>query len=299
MNFTASIVVGSLRDEVSLRWSQWAPTLGRIAVMLLLAAILATVVRKVIDRATLRVASNVPDDVELTDKEDSVRRAVARSSTVASVLKSLATWAIWTVAILVVLGEFNINLGPLLAGASVAGVALGFGSQSLVRDMLSGVFILLEDQYGVGDIVDAGPATGTVERVTLRSTRLRDVAGTVWHIPNGSITRVGNKSQNWARAVVDVVVSHEADLRHAQRVLDETANALAADPAWGAIRLAGEPEVEGVSSLRPDGITLRLVVDTEPKMQWKVERELRIRIKEAFDAEDIPLEVHHWSPPKP
>jgi small conductance mechanosensitive channel len=215
-------------------------------------------------------------------------RAAARAATIAYVLRGIASIAIYGVAALLVLGELGIELGPLLAGAGIAGIAVGFGAQSLVKDCISGMFMLVEDQFGVGDVIDAGDATGTVEAVSLRSTRLRDVNGTVWHIANGEIVRVGNKSQQWSRAVIDMPVALQADVRHAEEVLTRVANELTSDPAWTA-RVLEAPEVLGVESLGPDGIKLRVLVKTKPAEQWAVMRELRVRLKEAFDAEGIPM----------
>jgi hypothetical protein len=154
-------------------------------------ALVAVVLRWLAARAITRGVAG------MRRREIGSKRVDARASAVASVFSNLTTWTVVIIAVLLALGEVDVQLAPLLAGAGVAGVAIGFGAQSLVRDVLAGIFVLIEDQYGVGDIIDAGPATGTVERVTLRSTQLRDLAGTVWHIPNGTITRVGNKSQNW------------------------------------------------------------------------------------------------------
>jgi moderate conductance mechanosensitive channel len=165
-------------------------------------------------------------------------------------------------------------------------VAIGFGSQNLVRDFISGIFMLMEDQYGVGDVVDAGPATGTVEGVGLRTTRLRDVNGTLWHIPNGEIRRVGNRSQGWARALVDLEVAYSTDLDAATRTIERVAQELDADDRWAA-RLLEQPEVWGVEELGPDGIRVRLVAKTRPLEQWKVARELRARLKVAFDQAGI------------
>src|SRR6185369_98079 len=129
-------------------------------------------------------------------------------------------------AIFMILGEVGIDLGPLLAGAGIIGVAIGFGSQSLVKDFLSGIFILVEDQFGVGDTVDLGEAVGVVEVVSLRTTRLRSVDGTVWHVPNGEIRRVGNKSQHWSRALLDIQVAYTTDLERAQQVINDVAHAV-------------------------------------------------------------------------
>lgn len=215
-------------------------------------------------------------------------RAAARAETLGSVLRSVATFAIWVIAVVTILGELGINLGPLIAGAGVAGVALGFGAQSLVKDFLAGMFMLIEDQYGVGDIVDVGEASGTVEAVSLRTTKIRDVQGTMWHVPNGQIQRVGNMSQQWARALLDVSVAYGSDIEVAQRVIKETADSLWRDPDWSS-RILEEPDVWGVEALAADGVTIRLVVKTLPAAQFNVLRELRVRIKQALEAAGIEI----------
>lgn len=219
---------------------------------------------------------------------EAAARAGARAQTMSSVLSGLATATIYTIAFLTILGEFDISLGPLLATAGIAGVALGFGAQSMVKDFLAGFFMVVEDQFGVGDVIDVGEATGTVEKVTLRATRLRSVDGTVWHVPNGVIQRVGNQSQQWARALLDVSVAYGTDLRQAQDVIKATADSLYHDPAWSDFLLE-EPELWGVEMLAADSVDIRLVLKTQPGMQWKVMRELRIRLKEALDAAAIEI----------
>jgi small conductance mechanosensitive channel len=233
-----------------------------------------------------RVANVLPSGV--LDTGALSLRAAARAETLGLVLRSLASFAIWGIAFVTVLGQIGVKLGPLVAGAGVAGVAIGFGAQSLVKDFLAGIFILVEDQYGVGDIIDAGEATGTVEAVSLRTTKLRDVNGTVWHLPNGGILRVGNKSQQWARALLDIVVSYGSDLDLAQRVIKEVADELWRDPAWSG-QVLEEPEVWGVEDLGPAGITLRLVVKTQPARQFTVMRELRQRLTQALDAAGVEM----------
>jgi moderate conductance mechanosensitive channel len=213
-------------------------------------------------------------------------RSTQRVEALATVLRSVASFAIWTVAAFMVLGEFGINLGPLIAGAGIIGVALGFGSQSLVRDFLSGIFILVEDQYGVGDTVDLGEATGVVEVVSLRTTRVRSVDGTVWHVPNGTIARVGNKSQHWSRALLDVHVSYGTDIAHARGVIKGVADEVWRERSGWVIE---EPELWGVEDLGPHAVTIRLVIKTQPSRQWEVSRLVRERLKEAFDAEGIEI----------
>jgi small conductance mechanosensitive channel len=215
-------------------------------------------------------------------------RRVQRARTIGSVLKSVSTGVVAVVILLMVLAEFGINIGPLIAGAGVLGVALGFGSQTLVKDFLSGVFMIVEDQYGVGDVVDLGEASGSVEAVGLRVTRIRDVSGTVWYVRNGEILRVGNMSQGWARAVLDIGVAYGEDVGRVQDLLRDVAHRMTEDPEWGALVME-EPEVWGVEALSADSVVVRLVVKTVPLEQWKVARELRRRIKARFDREGVEI----------
>ena len=251
----------------------------RILLILVVAWTINRVVRRAIRRFSERIASG---------ESSGVQRAASRARTIGQVLRGVSSALIYGMAILLVLGELGINLGPLLAGAGIAGVAVGFGAQSLVKDFLSGIFMLLEDQYGVGDIVDLGEASGTVESVTLRSTKLRDVNGTVWHVPNGEVRRVGNKSQQWARALIDVSVAYDSDVAHAEQVIKQTADELFHDPKWAPMMLE-EPEVWGIERLGADGIDIRLVLKTQPSEQFVVMRELRRRLKDTLDAEGIEI----------
>lgn len=272
-------------------------TIGKIVLILLLAWIVSRLLSRAIDRFTIRVtnpsaASEALGKIRrragsmVVDATALSTRAAARAKTLAQVLRSVTTGVIWAIAAMTVLGELGIDLGPLIASAGIAGVALGFGAQSLVKDFLSGFFMLVEDQYGVGDIVDLGEASGTVEEVSLRVTRLRDVNGTVWHVPNGAITRVGNKSQQWARALLDVNVSYGTDVDLAQRLIKQTADELWHDPEWSEMVLE-EPEVWGVEQLALDAIHIRLVVKTKPAQQFTITRELRRRILRVFEENDI------------
>ena len=216
-------------------------------------------------------------------------RAKSRAETLGHVLRSVVVSLVWVLALMLVLGEVGVNLGPLIAGAGIGGVALGFGAQSIVKDFLTGIFMLVEDNYGVGDVVDLGYATGVVEEVSLRSTTLRDVKGTVWHVPNGEISRVGNFSQIWSRAIIDIEVAYDTDLRNAMSVIRSVADKFWEDPEWGGDELTECPDVWGVQALGSSGVILRLAVKTEPSKQWSVERELRLRIKEALDEAKIEI----------
>jgi small-conductance mechanosensitive channel len=213
-------------------------------------------------------------------------RRKQRVRALGSILRSIASITIFSIASVVILGDLGINLAPLLASAGVVGIAIGFGAQSMVRDYLAGIFMLVEDQYGVGDVITIGDATGTVENVTLRLTKLRDVSGIVWHIRNGAIEQVGNESQGWARAVIDFPVPYEADLAEIRSLLTDAAEVLWDDPVWRVVLLE-PPEVWGVQEISSDEVTMRIVAKTAPLRQWEVERELRARVKAALDAAAI------------
>jgi len=204
-----------------------------------------------------------------------------RTETIGSVLRSVTSIALFVIGTTMVLAELGFDLGPLIASAGVVGVALGFGAQNVVKDFLNGMFMILEDQYGVGDAIDTGEASGIVEAVGLRTTRLRSVDGTVWHIRNGEIIRIGNMSQGWSRALLDVSVAYDTDTDLATRTIKAVADSVWKDPVLGLLVLE-EPEVWGVENLGVDGIAIRLVVKTAPLEQWTVARELRKRIKGAF-----------------
>jgi small-conductance mechanosensitive channel len=213
-------------------------------------------------------------------------RRKQRVRALGAILRSVASITIFSIASVVILGDLGINLAPLLASAGVVGVAIGFGAQSMVRDYLAGIFMLVEDQYGVGDVVTIGDATGTVENVTLRVTRLRDVSGIVWHIRNGSIEQVGNESQGWARAVIDFPVPYEVDLAAIRSLLSDVAEELWDDPVWRVV-LLDPPEAWGAQEISSDKVTMRIVAKTAPLRQWEVERELRARVKAALAAAGI------------
>lgn len=215
-------------------------------------------------------------------------RARRRTETLGTVLKSIAALVIYTVASFMSLSEFGVNLGPLVAGAGIVGIAFGFGAQSLVKDFLSGIFMLIEDQFGVGDIIDVGSAAGVVEGVSLRTTQIRDVQGTLWHVPNGEIARVANKSQQWARAVLDIEVAYDTNINHAMAVIKEVADSVWQDALPNAT-IVEEPEIWGVENFGSDSIAIRLAVKVEPGEQWAASREIRRRLKETFD--EVGIEI--------
>lgn len=216
-----------------------------------------------------------------------VRRASGRRSqratALASVLSNAASVTIFTVAGVIILGDLGLNLAPVLASAGVLGIAIGFGAQNLVKDFLAGIFMLLEDQYGVGDYVDIGSVAGTVEAVSLRITRLRDVNGVVWHIRNGTIKRAGNETHGWARAVVDFPVPYQVPVAEARVSLERAAVSMWEEPAWHALML-DRPQVWGVQDVSSDTVLIRIAVRTVPQGKADVTRELRERLKDGLDA---------------
>jgi small conductance mechanosensitive channel len=309
-----SLICRAVLDWTDSRsWAELADLLFAKPLTIVLIILVALVVQRLVDRAvnrfvgtmmgeqqparrlkrrlrTTNLGQRLPASVLATGGYSI--RTEARATTLGVVLKSLAGFVIWTIAAITVLGELGINLGALVASAGIAGIALGFGAQSLVKDFLAGMFILIEDQYGVGDVLDAGemagtPVAGTVEAVSLRTTRLRDADGTVWHVPNGQILRVGNKSQQWARAVLDVVVGPSADLEQAQQVIKGAADGLWREEAWSR-RILGEPELVGIEAIAPEGVTIQVILQTLPDARLGVLRELRGRVKRALDEAGVP-----------
>jgi moderate conductance mechanosensitive channel len=287
--FTGSEWVASASD-----WLIAKPV--HILALLVFAGVLRWVVHRLIDRVMRRAGQgSIPGVVSRGLPRRNPRRSSAaaerrelRTATVGSLLKSITTGIIFGVVAIMVVDVVGLNVAPLIASAGVLGLAVGFGAQSLVTDFLSGVFMMLEDQYGVGDAVDVGDAVGDVEAVGLRVTRVRDIDGTVWYVRNGNIARVGNMSQNWARTVLDIRVGYDEDLDRVREILADESHKM-----WEEEKdnpdILEEPEVWGVQSLDPEAIAVRLVLKTAPMQQWAVARRLRERIKERFDREGIEM----------
>ncbi|RBQ17625.1 mechanosensitive ion channel family protein [Spongiactinospora rosea] len=268
-----------------------------IVLTLVAALLLRNLVRRLIMRATRRAALGViperlrqragaaADDASLLLNE----RRKQRADTLGSVLSHIANIVIIGTAVLMVLSQFGVQLAPLLTSVGILGVAVGFGAQELVKDFIAGMFMLLEDQYGVGDVIDAGPAVGTVEAVTLRVTRLRDVDGRVWYIRNGTITRIGNESQGWSRAFFDVPVAYDADIPAVREILTHVAAELWDDPDYRDRVIVEEPQVFGIEQISETAVVFRISAKTIPAGQAAIARELRMRVKAALDRESIPL----------
>ncbi|MRJ78149.1 mechanosensitive ion channel [Aeromicrobium sp. SMF47] len=276
-------------------WDWFVATPGAILLVIVVGLAFRWFVCRSIDRLVARAGKGaVPGVIAnsragefLADLKPAVhQRRQQRVETMGSLLKSVATGMIMAVVTISALAKLGINIAPIIASAGIVGVALGFGAQNLVKDFLSGIFMILEDQYGVGDTVDLGEASGTVEAVGLRVTRLRDVNGTVWYVRNGEILRVGNQSQNWARTVLDVTVSYEADLDKVQQILQDVATSTYEEPQFHDVIIEA-PEVWGVERFDKDGVVVRVVLKTAPAQQWLVARAMRRRIKAEFDRAGI------------
>jgi moderate conductance mechanosensitive channel len=284
----------------------------RIVVIILVSLVIRAVLKRVIDRAVRPVRGETPrllrpfkERLEGSSFLESAglmsERRSQRAATLGSVLKSAASATIFVVAFLLVLSELQINLAPFIAGTSIVGVALGFGAQNIVKDFLAGMFMLLEDQYGVGDVIDFEKASGTVEAVGLRSTRLRDVNGTVWYVRNGEVVRVGNKSQGFAQVVLDVPIDAWADVDKASAAMRAVSGEMAEDEDWAGVFL-NTPEVQGVEAMTREETVIRLVAKVRPLEQWRTARELRRRIRDRLERLDIDAHVPPASvtpPPAP
>ncbi|HLM66030.1 MAG TPA: mechanosensitive ion channel domain-containing protein [Longimicrobium sp.] len=232
-----------------------------------------------------------------SEKDGIVTAQEQRTRTLLSLLRSMGRVVIWVMTLFMVLGALGLQLGPLLAGAGVVGLAVSFGAQSLVKDVISGLFILMENQFGVGDVVRLEGVSGAVERMTLRVVVLRDVHGVVHIVPNGEIKKVSNLTRGWARVVLDVAVAYKEDPDTVMAVMLDEGRRLYEDPQWRPL-LLDEVQVPGIESFGEHGVTIRILAKTLPLKQWDVARELRRRLKLRFDHEKIdvpfPSQTMYW-----
>jgi moderate conductance mechanosensitive channel len=258
----------------------------RLTLRILLVLLIAVILRLSATRVIGRIMARTVVGHERADRPHVMfgERRRQRATALASILGNAASLTIFTVAGLIILGDLGLNLAPVLASAGVLGIAIGFGAQSLVQDFLAGIFILLEDQYGVGDVIEVSAVSGTVEAVSLRITRLRDVNGVVWHIRNGTIKQAGNETHGWARAVVDFPVPYGLTVAAARSALEHAATEMAAEPRWQAAIL-DRPEVWGVETISADTVLIRVAARTAPLARQAVAREMRERLKQALDIE--------------
>lgn len=288
----------SFWDQQPVQWLVGVPLriLITIVVALVTRWILVRIINRLVNRAALSarrerlgVSKRAARTTELTEIVMGDRRE-QRAEAVGQLLCSIVTFTIATIAIIIILTTLGVDLGPLLASAGLIGVILGFGAQTLIKDYISGIYLILEDQYGVGDVVDLGPAVGVVEEVSLRVTRVRDMSGVVWYVRNGEILRVANRSQGWTLSVVDVPVAYDEDIDRVRELIERLAEDMDDDPAYDDI-LLGKPAFEGVESVSGDAVFVRITAKSAPERQQAVAREIRERVKTVFDRAGVRVPV--------
>lgn len=265
-----------------------------IVAILIAAALIRWLLKSVIRRTVNQVVSgvkkkqNVEDTQELIASPLHAARVVQRTRTLGSVLNNIVTAAVVGVAIVMILDTLGVPVLGIIGAAGVLAAGLAFGAQNVVKDLLNGIFMVFEDQLGVGDVVDLGEVSGTVEEVGLRVTKVRSVDGTLWFVRNGEILRVGNLSQDWARVIIDLPAPYTADVAAIQEKLLQTATTMANSAAWRS-KILEKPEIWGIESVSAEAIVIRLVMKARPAEQWAVARELRLRLKLALDEININL----------
>jgi len=272
----------ALPDWLDSFYQDWGP-----GIRILISIVAALIARAILQFAIRRVVKGVSKSVrKIEGNGDSSplaqARLLQRTKTIGSVLGNLATWGLTFTVISVALSEAGVSPGAIVAGAGILGAGLGFGAQSLVRDLISGLFIVFEDQYGVGDSVDLGTASGVVESVGLRVTQVRDLEGTLWFVRNGEILRVGNQSQGWSRVVIDVALAYQTNVTKAQEVLAKAAKSVKG-------KSLAPAEIWGISALSGDQVVVRLVQKTKPEHKDDLARELRLAVKTELDKNKIKL----------
>ena len=270
--------------------------IATIVIALILQKALGWIIRRVVLRTSERARRERLEQTRKVTRtaELSVilltQRTEQRAAAIGSLLSSIIAITVWGVAIIVILEALSVDIAPLLASAGVIGVILGFGAQTLIKDYLSGIFIILEDQFGVGDIVDVGPVVGTVEEVSLRYTRLRDMSGVVWYVRNGEILRVANRSQGWTLAIVDIPVDYDSDLDRVRDLIEKVAIDMDEDPTYDDM-LLGQPVFAGVESMSGNAVVVRVTAKAVPEMQVQLVRTIRERMKLSFDRAGIIVPV--------
>ncbi len=262
-------------------WNEW-----NTPIVIILILVGGVVARAILIASLRRVVRKVVDGVKEGSSPLAKARVKARTNTIGSVLSNLITWTVTVVVISAILGELGIAVGAIIAGAGILGAAVGFGAQSLVRDLISGLFILFEDQYGVGDQVDLGQASGVIESVGLRVTQVRDVEGTLWYVRNGEVLRVGNKSQGWSRVVLDIAFDYSVSIDKATAVI--SAAAAKVEKVFSE-QIIGKPEVWGVQNITGDQFVIRLTQQVTPNSGDELARALRVEIKSAVDKAKLQL----------
>jgi moderate conductance mechanosensitive channel len=264
----------------------------RIVVLLVVAYVLSRLARSAITRFARTMEKRIQARLERAEARGTLEveryrlRRFQRLAAITGVARGVVGVIIWFVVLIAVFGALGIPLQPILAGAGLAGIVIGFGAQQLVRDVLAGIAMLIEDQYGVGDWIQVQDKVGQVERVGLRATSFRDLDGVLWHTLNGSIERVGNLSQEWSRSTLDVPLALDADVPTAKAIIHKVATELADDAVWGP-DIIGAPEIWGVQEFGPEGLAIRVVIPTKPMANWDISRQMRERLHHAFEQAGI------------
>jgi small conductance mechanosensitive channel len=280
-------------ESIDQIWGEWGFAI-RIALIVIGLFVIRLVLLILIRRVVTSVTSGVKrragaDDTKALDASPLARaRIVQRARTIGLVLSNLITAGLLISAVIAILSELGIAIGALAAGAGILGAALGFGAQSLVKDFISGLFIVVEDQYGVGDFVDLGSATGVVESIGLRVTQVRDPEGTVWYVRNGEILRVGNSSQGWSRVILDLPLAYNSDLDKAKKVIEQ-ATAKLAETLGSKSGLIGKAQVWGIQALEVEAVVFRVVQQVRPSKKDELARLIRLEVKKAIDKAGIKL----------
>ena len=266
-----------------------------IAVIILSGLVLAWLMRRLIARIVDRIVRGAKnkaatDDTRAVDNSPLAQvRIIQRTRTLGSILSNIVNTTIVIIALILVVFTINANvLGSFTLLTAALGAGLGFGAQNIVKDVLNGIFIVAEDQIGIGDVVDLGLATGVVEYVSVRVTHVRDVNGTLWYVRNGEVTRIGNMSQGWSRVIIDLAVPADAEIGDVEKAMLDAAKGLAKDPKWRT-RLIDQPEIWGLESISGDALVIRLVQKTRTNAKDDVARELRMRLKHAIDELGVTL----------
>ena len=278
---------------MSVSWSEivnveamirWLTTSGlRVALILVGALVLVRLATFVTRRVEQAFEDNDPSTMNEREKQ---------AATLGKVIRNLTRILVWGIALMMVLKELGIDIGPILAGIGIMGLAVGFGAQSLVKDFLAGMFVLIENQYNVGDVIQVAGASGLVEKITLRATTLRDYEGNVHIIPNGVIDVLTNKTRQWSRFVLDIGVAYKENVDEVMVVLKEIGDELAADAKFSSM-ITAPLEVLGVQDFADSAVIIRVMFTTQPVKQWTVGREFRRRVKNTFDAKGIEIPFPH------
>ncbi len=272
------------------------PVIGKplqLVIMVVVTILVRYLLVRLFDRLVRRAMSIRHRDNGRPETPEAViefKRKEQRADSISQLLSSVITFAVWSISLITILANVGINVAPILASAGVVGVALGFGAQTLVKDFLAGIFMIIEDQYGINDLVDVGPVVGVVEDVGLRVTRLRDLSGVVWYVRNGEILRVANRSQGWTMAIVDVPVSYDTDLNKVRSIIEKVADEMHNDPASQDL-IIDRPEYAGVESMSGEAVVVRITARALPDKQVVAGREIRERIKNAFDSNGVSVPV--------